>query len=39
MLAASVNKMLISYILETLPQSAQTVKPAMLGSLAMKPLK
>jgi len=29
MFAASVNKMLISYVLETLPQSAQTVKPAM----------
>jgi hypothetical protein len=39
MLAASVNKMLISYVLETLPQSAQTVKPAMLESLAIKPLK
>lgn len=38
-LAASVNKMLTSYVLETLPQSAQTVKPAMLESLAMKPLK
>lgn len=39
MLVASVNKMLILYVLETLLQSAQTVKPAMLESLAIKPLK
>ena len=36
---AYVNTMLISYVLEALPPSAQIVKPAMLESLGMKHLK
>ena len=39
MLAAYVDTMPITYVLEALPQSAQTVKPAMLESLGMKLLK
>jgi hypothetical protein len=37
--AANVDAMLISYVLEALPQSAQIVKPAMLESMDMKHLK
>ena len=37
--AAYVDTMLISYVLEALPQSAQIVEPAMLESLDMKQLK
>jgi hypothetical protein len=37
--AAYVDAMLISYVLEALPQSAQIVKPAMLKSMGMKHLK
>ena len=39
MLAAYVDTMLISYVLEALPQSALIVKTAMLESLGMKQLK
>ena len=39
MLAISVNKMLILYVLGASPQSAQIVKPATLESLAIKNLK
>jgi hypothetical protein len=37
--AAYVDAMLISYVLEALPQYAQIVKPAMLKSMGMKHLK
>ncbi len=39
MLAAYVNAMLISYVLEALYQSALIVKPVMLESLDTKRLK
>ena len=39
MLATYVNTMLISYVLEALPQFAQIVKPVMSESLGMKHLK
>lgn len=39
MLVISVNKMLISYVLEASLQSAQIVSPATLESLAIKYLK
>lgn len=39
MLAAYVDTMPITYVLEALPQSAQIVKPTMLESLGMKLLK
>jgi hypothetical protein len=39
MLAGYVDTTPITYVLETLPQSAQIVKPAMLESSGMKLLK